>query len=168
MTYGFEKKYEKYPYLKNSILSGVMTIGKWLTLTVQWTNSADNKQHLKIFSYFSNKIGSEPHANCPKETICMKCQILFSGKKKKKNISDVVDWNFYPACKMLRGLNIYNNYSKPVNLIILTLFLCRVQEGEPAHPLKGEHKICLLCLQKKKKKNKTNTFTGYGYTFRGQ
>ena len=138
------------PYLKNSILSAVMTIGKGLTLTMLWTNSADNKQHLKYFSYFSYKIGSELHANCPRETICMKCQILFSGKNNKKNISDVVDGNFYPACKMLRGLNIYNNYST-VNLMILTLFLYRVQEGGPAHPLKGEHKTCLLCLQNKKK-----------------
>ena len=49
-------------------------------------NSADNI--LKYFSYFSKKIGFDTSCKLsPKETICMKCQILFSRKKKKKNIS---------------------------------------------------------------------------------
>ena len=40
----------------------------------------------KYFSYFTQKTGLTIHVNCLHllETICMKCQILFSGKNKKK------------------------------------------------------------------------------------
>ena len=49
--------------------------------------SADNI--LKYYSYFSQKTGFIFHANFLQrtETICMKCQILFSGKNKKNIIS---------------------------------------------------------------------------------
>ena len=37
-----------------------------------------------IFSYFSQKIGSDISSKLsPEETICMKCQSLFSGENKK-------------------------------------------------------------------------------------
>ena len=50
------------------------TVSKaYLTLTALWVNSVDDK--LMIFFLFTRK-----------ETICMKCQILLSGKN-KKNIS---------------------------------------------------------------------------------
>ena len=42
---------------------------------------------LKYFSYFSQKTGFDISCKLSlKETICMKCQILFSGKNKKNNI----------------------------------------------------------------------------------
>ena len=42
---------------------------------------------LKYFSYFSQKTGFDISCKLsPKKTICMKCQILFSGKNKKNNI----------------------------------------------------------------------------------
>ena len=50
------------------------------------------------FSYFSQKTGFDISCKLsPKETICMKCLILFSGKN-MKNISNVVRWKFYPEC----------------------------------------------------------------------
>ena len=39
-----------------------------------------------------------------KETIFIKCQILFSWKNKKKIFQNVVCWNVYPACKLLKFL----------------------------------------------------------------
>ena len=46
-------------------------------------NSADNK--LKYFSYLSKRTGSDISCKLsPVETICMKYQILFSGKNKTK------------------------------------------------------------------------------------
>ena len=42
---------------------------------------------LKYFSYFSQKTGFDISCKLsPKETICMKCQILFSVKNEKNNI----------------------------------------------------------------------------------
>ena len=44
-----------------------------------------SRQQIYIFLFFPQKIGLTFHANCLlKETICMKCQILFSGKNNKK------------------------------------------------------------------------------------
>ena len=45
-----------------------------------------NRRHFKIFFLFFQKIGF--HTSCkfsPLETICMKCQSLFSGENNKKN-----------------------------------------------------------------------------------
>ena len=52
-----------------------------------WVNfSADDI--LKYFSYFSQKTGYDISCKLsPKETICMKCRILFSGKNKKNIIN---------------------------------------------------------------------------------
>ena len=49
-----------------------------------WINfSAENI--LKCFSYFSLKLGFDISCKLsPIETVCMKCQILFSGPNKKK------------------------------------------------------------------------------------
>ena len=47
--------------------------------------AADNI--LKYFSYFCQKIGFDISCKwSPKETICIKCQILLSGKSKKNII----------------------------------------------------------------------------------
>ena len=54
-----------------------------LTFTTLLTYSADDI--LKCFSYFS--LENRIHANCLQwrlETICMKCQIQFTGKNTKK------------------------------------------------------------------------------------
>ena len=64
---------------KLSILCGLMlsTLGKF---------SADDI--FKYFSYFSQKTGYDISCKLsPKETICMKCHILVSGKNKKNIIS---------------------------------------------------------------------------------
>ena len=65
------------------------------------------------FSDFSYKIGSDTSCKLSpleticmkwKETVCMKCQILFS-RINKKIFQNVICWNFYPACKVfLMGL----------------------------------------------------------------
>ena len=48
-----------------------------------WANSADNK--LMIFFIFSQKIGFDISGKLsPRETICMKCQSLFSWEKSEK------------------------------------------------------------------------------------
>ena len=48
-------------------------------------NSADDILKDNIFSYFSQKTGLTFRASCLQmETICMKCNILFSGKKLEK------------------------------------------------------------------------------------
>ena len=53
-----------------------------LTFSMCWADSADDK--LMVF-HFSKKIGFDICCKLlPKEKICMKCQILFSGKKNKK------------------------------------------------------------------------------------
>ena len=45
---------------------------------------------MNSFSYISQKIGFDISCKLspknPKETICMKCQILFNGENKKNNI----------------------------------------------------------------------------------
>ena len=54
--------------------------------TILSANSAD-EELIMFFSYFFKKIGFEISCKLtPKESICMKCQSLFSGKY-KKNIS---------------------------------------------------------------------------------
>ena len=61
-----------------------MTQYDLLIFTILWANSADNEL---IFSYFSQTTGF--HISCklsPLETICIKCQILFSAKNKKNII----------------------------------------------------------------------------------
>ena len=49
-----------------------------------WANSEDNKLGI-YFSYFAQKTGFDiSYKLSPLETVCIKCQILFSGKNKKK------------------------------------------------------------------------------------
>ena len=70
--------------------SGVLTIlpiimNGHLTLTTLWADSADDK--LMIIFLFFKKTGYDISCKLsPVETICIKCQNLFS-KKNKKNIS---------------------------------------------------------------------------------
>ena len=61
---------------------------QWVKLIIAlWVKfSADDI--LKYFSYFSQKTGYDISSKLsPKETICLKCQILFSGKNKKNIIN---------------------------------------------------------------------------------
>ena len=52
-----------------------------LTFTTLLANSADDKLVI-IFSYFSQKIDFDISCKLsPAETICIKCQSLFSGEK---------------------------------------------------------------------------------------
>ena len=47
-----------------------------LTFTMLWADSADDKLII-FFSYFSYELGSDTSCKLsPRETICMKCQIL--------------------------------------------------------------------------------------------
>ena len=70
---------------------------KCLALWVK--SSADDI--LKWFSYFTQETGFDiSHKLSSEETICMKCEILFSGKI-KKIFQNVVCWSFYLACKVL-------------------------------------------------------------------
>ena len=58
-------------------------------------NSADNKLVI-FFSYLPQETGFDISCKLsPMETICMQCQILFPGKKNKKNIS---------KCRLLKFL----------------------------------------------------------------
>ena len=75
-----------------------------ITFTFLWANSADSK--LVMFCKFSQKIAF--YISCkwsPKETICMKCKMLFSGKK--RILQNIVCWKFYPSCLALNLLLIY-------------------------------------------------------------
>ena len=54
----------------------------WLRFSTLGENF--RRQHFKIFSYFSQKTGFDSSCKLsPFYTICMKCQILFSGEKRK-------------------------------------------------------------------------------------
>ena len=53
-----------------------------LALSTLWTKSADVK-FMVFFLFFPRKHDLTFHANCLLETICMKCQVLFSGESKK-------------------------------------------------------------------------------------
>ena len=58
-------------------------------LTLNTLGKIFSRQHFEIFfSYFSQKTGYDISCKLsPKETVCMKCQILFSGKNKKNIIN---------------------------------------------------------------------------------
>ena len=46
-----------------------------------------SRRHFKIFSYVFQKIDFDiSYKSSPSETICMKCQSIFSRKNKKNNI----------------------------------------------------------------------------------
>ena len=77
------------------ILPGLQRIN--LILSTLWPKSADNKSMI-FLSNFSKKTGSDISCkSSPSETICMKCQLLFSGKN-KKTISKYCLLKFYPTC----------------------------------------------------------------------
>ena len=60
---------------------------KYVITTYHTIGRFSRRQTGDLFSYFSYKIGSDTSCKLsPNETICMKCQILFS-KNNKKNIS---------------------------------------------------------------------------------
>ena len=61
----------------------------FLALSTLWANSADDA--MKIFFLFSLKIGFGISCKLsPMETICMKCQTLFSEKQKRKIFQNVI------------------------------------------------------------------------------
>ena len=68
-----------------------------LSFTNLWANSADDKL-MTFFSFFSQKIGFD--ISCKLSPICMKCQILYSGKKIRKIFSSMSSAeNFTPGAK---------------------------------------------------------------------
>ena len=69
-----------------------------LTITSLFVNLADDKL---MFSYFSQKAGFDISCKLsPVETICMKCQNLFSREsKKKKHFKMSSAENFTPSAK---------------------------------------------------------------------
>ena len=73
---------------------GVLLCYDNITLTLSILSKIFGRRHFEIYflyflylkyiSYFSQKTGFDISCKLsPKETICMKCQILFSGKNKK-------------------------------------------------------------------------------------
>ena len=57
------------------------------TVTTLWANSADDKLMIFFFFFFFQKIGFDTSCKLsPKETICMKCQSYFLGKKIFQNV----------------------------------------------------------------------------------
>ena len=65
-----------YPEIQDYTVHKLSCLACWVKF------SAD--KILKYFSYFCQKTGFENSCKLsPLETICMKCQILFSGKNKK-------------------------------------------------------------------------------------
>ena len=70
-----------------------------ITLYMLWANSADDKLML-FFVFFFKKIGYDTSCKLSSsETICIRCQILFS-RKVRKIFQNVVCWNLYLACKL--------------------------------------------------------------------
>ena len=76
-----------WPRISNILLTLV-----WALLTLSTLGKIFNRRHFEIFSYFSKKTGFDISCKLspgPVETICMKCQILFSGKS-KVNITNLL------------------------------------------------------------------------------
>ena len=72
------------------------------TFTTLLANSADNTLMLFFFFYFTQKTGFDiSHNLSPLQTICKKCQNLFSGEN-KKIFQYVICWKFYPKCQPLK------------------------------------------------------------------
>ena len=84
-----------------------------LTFTTLWAFSAENKLMIFFLFFPENRIW---HFMQIKETICMKCQILFSGKI-RKIFQSVVCLKFYPECLALNSVQFYVLY-------ICVMFYC--------------------------------------------
>ena len=66
---------------------------QYFALTLSVLGEKFTNDILKYFSYFSQKTGFDFSCTLsPQETMCMKCQSLFSGKNKKKYHQFVVCW----------------------------------------------------------------------------
>ena len=88
-----------------------------LTFTILWANAADDK--LTIFLLFFSEIGFDISCNLsPMETICMKCQVLFSGKN-QKNISVCRQLTFSSLLSVNVGLSFITGYILGVNKVIV-------------------------------------------------
>ena len=74
----------------------------------------------------------------PKETICMKCQILLS-RKNKKNIFHVVCSNFHPACKTLK-------YSVALLFLGVTRQTIHIEVRNADYKLKSPTRIFAMAL----------------------
>ena len=67
------------------------------TLTMLWANSEDDKLIAFFLLFFLQEIGSDTLRKlCLKQTLCMKCQILFS-RKQKNNTSKCRLLKFSPS-----------------------------------------------------------------------
>ena len=73
-----------------------------LTFTALWANSADNKLIIFFLIFLENRFDISCKLS-PKETICMKCQSLFSGEI-KKNILECDLLKFLPSMLSMKEL----------------------------------------------------------------
>ena len=105
-----------------------------------WADSADNK--LIFFLIFPRKIGSGTSCKLsPKETICIKGQILFSRKNKKKIFQKCHQLKFLPrmqSVKRRHSLSLQANSFLSEKNPFSDGFLC-------VGKLKGNQKTCLPC-----------------------
>ena len=89
------------------VVRKVQSNGKYLTFITHLANSADDKL-VVFFLIFPRKQDLTFHANCL-QWICMKCQILYTGKNKKKNITNLSSAeNFAPSAKSLTIIRLCN------------------------------------------------------------
>ena len=66
-----------------------LLLSRVILLTLSTLGKIFSRRHIDWFSYFSQKTGFDISCKLSQlETICMKCQILFSGKN-KKNITNL-------------------------------------------------------------------------------
>ena len=84
-----------------------------------------SRRHFKIFSYSSSKIGFDTACKLsPKETICMKCQILCSRKNKKNIISllSAESVHFVVSVKEFKCSNIWDGINTECSLSSAVFF----------------------------------------------
>ena len=98
-----------------------------LTFTSLKANSADDELMIQcIFSYFSQKSGFEISCSLSlMETVCMKCQILFSGKN-KENISKCYLLKILPRRPSING---EKNLFFSIDLVAQTAGPCSLVDG---------------------------------------
>ena len=83
-----KKKRLAYSQLGNQARDSLTKFFVWQINLLPLSGLIQQMAHWWYFSYFSQKTGFAISCKLsPLETICMKCQILFSREKKRKNIS---------------------------------------------------------------------------------
>ena len=109
-------------------------------LTLSTLDKTFSRRHFEIFSYFSKKTGLDISCKLspPMETICMKWQSLFSGKKIRTYHQFVVCWISPESGKCLNSPIWWNQDSLSS---VLSFFLT-----EPFHNLGVWLKQSCICL----------------------